>query len=143
MNTWRELVEAHEEIKVDREAAAAILLQLKVNRQAAIVLLPIVTEAVGAERRRLVAQKEQVAFSGRAKGKDIRELLVEETFAVGNGRRVAWLDATVDDHEERIVYQQKLIGSIATDIDRHKLAIKLIRNAGVTCLRELPQEDAA
>jgi len=138
MSTFSELVEAHSEAGDDQAIAVAILAVLKVNRKASKVLLNAVAAAVTFERRHLATVAERNAFAGHPKGRDLREHLAEETFAIGNGRRIRWLDATVADHEARIAYQQRLISAVVGDIDRHTLAIKIIRDHGVTCLREVP-----
>lgn len=144
MRSLRDHVGQYDANKIsDKEVAAQILLALKVNREAATLLLPILTEAVRLERRKIAQANEVAAFVGKPNGKDLRAALVEETFAVGDGRRVKWLDATVEDHEARIAYQQRLIGAIASDVDRHQLAIKLIQNHGATCLRDVPEDDLA
>jgi hypothetical protein len=138
MTIFSELVEAHSEAGDDQAVAASILASLKVNKTASEVLLHAVTAAVTFERRSQAAVVERYAFAGKAKGRDLRERLAEGTFSIGNGVRIPWLDATVDDHEARIAYQQRLIGAVLGDIDRHTLAIKLIRDHGVSCLREVP-----
>ena len=79
--------------------------------------------------------------------------------ASGRSTRVAWLDATIETfgewgrvpfgamtvemHESRIAYQQKLRGSIQTDVDRHADAINEIRSAGVSCLDDIHRPSLA
>lgn len=62
---------------------------------------------------------------------------------------VVWGDATVADHEGRIRYQQLYRAGIDKDISLHTRVIGMIKNAGVDCLRDVPnwetliQDDAA
>ena len=96
------------------------------------------------------------ALSTRGDGQD--GLATKLSHAVASGR-VAWLDATIETfgewgrvafgamtvemHESRIAYQQKLRGSIQTDVDRHVDAINEIKAAGVSCLDDIHRPIAA
>ena len=60
-------------------------------------------------------------------------------FSLGGGRRVSWQEATVSDHEERIEYLKKQRDAINGTIDLHKEAVSLLKEAGVSCLREVTE----
>jgi hypothetical protein len=64
-----------------------------------------------------------------------QELLASE-FALGDGRRVTWRDATEADHEQRIALQTRNAGAALEDAAMHTAAIETIRAAGVETLGE-------
>lgn len=66
-----------------------------------------------------------------------RLLLVTETFSLPDGSRVAWLEATVAQHNERAAMQRRLAGTCLVDAERHDQAAKLITESNVTCLAEI------
>lgn len=54
----------------------------------------------------------------------------------------SWSEMTVEDHNERILYQEKRIDGIRADQELHRTAIYMITKAGVTCLGEIPIEES-
>jgi hypothetical protein len=68
--------------------------------------------------------------------------LMERGFKLGDGTRVVWADATVPQHAQRVAYLEKIRDGIDQTIDRHREAIRLIEQAGVTCLAELEEQAA-
>lgn len=69
-----------------------------------------------------------------------RLLLVTETFALSDGTRVKWLEATPAQHRERAAMQRRLAGSCILDAERHEQAADLIEQFGVSCLAEIPDD---
>lgn len=63
--------------------------------------------------------------------------LASSAFVLPDGRWVTWADATVDDHMARARWQRRLASDVLNDALRHEEAVKLIQEAGVTCLAEL------
>lgn len=73
--------------------------------------------------------------------KDLRmewtEELLESTFALGDGTRVSWGEATIDQHQERVAM---FMGNVAANIEgaaRHEQAIVDIKTAEVSCLSDV------
>lgn len=58
--------------------------------------------------------------------------------SMGDGSRVEWGTMTVEQHEARIAMLAKMRGGIDSTIAQHTEAIRLITEAGVSCLAELP-----
>lgn len=131
--------------------AVDVLNELRVARKAAEVLVPLVAAAVGNQRRAVTRGLERHAFTGERGEKlplelphdgrmdpiTARRWLIEHTFALKDGRRVLWGEATVQDHEERISLIDGQIVGLRATIKRHAEAIDLIREAGVSCLNEI------
>jgi hypothetical protein len=68
---------------------------------------------------------------------EITEELLSGYFALGDGRRVTWGDATLDDHAQRVnQLMSHAQGTVETAV-RHQAAIEMIRDAGVHTLREV------
>jgi hypothetical protein len=60
------------------------------------------------------------------------------SFSLGDGTRVGWFDATVEQHEARIDMQRKLMAGIELDVGRHREAIRVLRETGARNLAALP-----
>jgi hypothetical protein len=67
--------------------------------------------------------------------------LSNSTFALPDGRFVAWLDATADDHLARAGWQRGLAAAVVEDAERHEKAAAMIEEAGVSRLRDLLDRD--
>lgn len=65
-----------------------------------------------------------------------------ERFYTGS-RYVTWGEATVEDHQARIVYLETLVAGTRRTIDRHREAVASITEAGVACLDQLAKAVAA
>lgn len=86
--------------------------------------------------------KESVAHCADEVRLEITTELLLTTFALGDGRRVTWGDATIEQHEQRVaVLLRGAQGTIET-AGRHTEAIRMIRDGGVTCLRDLAEQAA-
>lgn len=66
----------------------------------------------------------------------IRDSLAEKGFRV-EGEYVMWEDATAEQHEARAEQQERTAAGFIRTAERHRIAAKMIREAGVTCLREI------
>lgn len=66
-----------------------------------------------------------------------RDRLLTKTFALGDGRRVPWGSATIDDHKARIDLLRRYRVGLDRTITRHVEAIEEITEAGVSCLNEI------
>lgn len=69
--------------------------------------------------------------------------MLRTRIALGDGVEVEWGRATVEQHEQRVAMLQKIRDGISNTIERHMTAIRLIRQAGVSCLAEIAGEPVA
>ena len=61
------------------------------------------------------------------------------TFVGLGGRRVAWAEATVEDHQARIVFLSSLRDGLTRTIQAHETAVRdILAVPGATCLGDLP-----
>lgn len=124
------------------ETAARILLALKVNKEAARILLPVVADRVRDEARNTTRKLEaatNVAAIQTAPAEQ-RDKFLSERFPVEDGRFVTWGEATIEDHHSRIALLTKIRNGIDDTIERHEAALKLLAEHGADCLNELPPE---
>lgn len=63
--------------------------------------------------------------------------LFRQRFALGDGVRVGWGEATVDQHRQRIAMLRGLQNGIELTITRHEKAIEMIEKSKATCLDDL------
>ena len=127
----------------DTTIAGRIMEELRVPARPTAVLLPVVAASVRLQRRGGTRSSERKAF-GPAQDLEscedrvlARKHLMSTAFPVEQGRFVSWADATVAEHEARIEFLTKLAGGIHATIDRHREAIRLITDGGVSCLADL------
>lgn len=67
--------------------------------------------------------------------------LFNTKFAPARGDdKVTWGDATVDHHEKRIFLLETYRAGLARTADMHREAIRIIREAGVTCLADVEKK---
>lgn len=63
------------------------------------------------------------------------------TFSLGDGTRVAWGVATIEQHEQRIALLERQQDNVQRTIDRHRLAIQQIRKTpGASCLNDVAEQ---
>lgn len=77
---------------------------------------------------------------------DIKELFAEllaQRFALGDGVKVAWGEATIEQHEQRVHMLRGLVNGTLATIKRHEEAVERLRSAGAKCLNELMETKAA
>lgn len=63
--------------------------------------------------------------------------LCGESFATGDGFTVMWGKATIEQHQQRIAMLEAMRDGIDRTIERHRQAIRLIEEAGVSCLADV------
>lgn len=75
------------------------------------------------------------------KDEAVREL-VENGFALPDGRWVSWGDATIKDHKDRAGWMRKQSEGLLETAYRHDAAVALLKKLKATCLRDVPNWDA-
>lgn len=70
-----------------------------------------------------------------------RELL-STVFALGDGTEVTWGTATIEQHKQRIEMLTKNAAGIVETASRHTAAVRMIEEAGATCLADLAERAA-
>jgi len=139
----RDALEAHPR-NDDATIAIEVLNALKVARKPAVLLVPVLSAAIGTMRRARVRAAEDAAFDSPRDEVGMeavdtlaaRRQLIEESFTL-DGVRILWGDATPEQHE---LYAEQIEGpALATleTVRRHRLAAKAIREAGAKCLRDV------
>jgi len=122
-----------------------VLTELGLTEEAQRVLAPALRGQIHEMLRSRTRAAERKAFTPAANGNinrtEMRARLANEYFALGSGRFVHWLDATVEDHRERIGLLDTVKRGIDATIGRHEIAIRMIERHGVGCLRDLPERD--
>jgi hypothetical protein len=68
---------------------------------------------------------------------EITAELLDTVFAVGDGTRVSWRDASVTQHEERVELLAKMIAGTSETAAMHIRAVRMIKDAGVDTLGQL------
>jgi hypothetical protein len=68
------------------------------------------------------------------------EELLGSEFALGDGRRVSFGDATVADHRKRVDMQTGLAMAELQDAALHEAAIAVLDETGAACLNDVPEE---
>lgn len=63
--------------------------------------------------------------------------LLNSVFALGDGTRVTWGDATVEQHQQRIDLLTGMAAGTLETAARHHAAISMLEEAGATCLKQL------
>src|SRR5579885_3454961 len=110
-------------------------------------LVEVIAEEIVHLRRRIVASREKeqldkVFAAAKGRGRNVTPLplprpsVFEETFRIGDGRRVEWGKATADEHDECAAFLEKMAHSTLATARRHRDAAAAIRAAGVKCLEE-------
>lgn len=68
--------------------------------------------------------------------------LFNQSFALGDGNKVTWEQATVEQHRARVAYLTKIRDGIDRTIAQHLAAIEALEASGASCLGDI-QEAAA
>ena len=68
--------------------------------------------------------------------------LFRSAFSLGDGTSVTWGAATIEQHEQRIAFLELQRNGINRTIAQHQDAIRLITEAGTTCLDDLGEAAA-
>ena len=140
--TFRQLFTTYAEQTDDVvQIASAICTQLRLTPMQRSILWGIILDACRNMERSRVRRVEQVASPQRA-GRQVdptaeRAQLMEQTFSLGDGRRVLWGEATIADHEARIDFLSKKRDGLDDTIQRHRGVVEQLRATGASCLNEL------
>lgn len=122
-------------------------------------LLPLLIEEIRHEQRRIQRLTELRAFANvpfevatrsnpssselqTAYTPDGLRALYKTPFALGDGTRVTWGRATVEQHEMRLAMLRRLRAGLDQTIARHNEALELLRTTGVKCLEDLAEAAA-
>ena len=137
-----ELLEQYDDIE---DVTTRVCNHIRLSNDQRMFLWALIRSAVDNVKRNDVRQLEKAAKPGKF-GRPVNptedmQRLTDETFALGDGSRVRWGDATIKQHEARIDYLAKQRDGIDATIQRHRAVIEQLRAAGVSCLNEL--KDAA
>ena len=142
MIEWQVWLREFDEISDNGKAAIAALDDLHIRgERTRSLLLPIVTEAVLMARRKVTRQHERTVpidsiYDGQTT-LSARQALLDQSFALGDGRYVTWGEATEADHLARINILAAHIEGVQKTIDQHETAISFIHQRGVSCLGEI------
>lgn len=74
---------------------------------------------------------------------EITAELLDSVFATGDGTKVSWRDATIEQHQERVELLTKMIGGTAETAAMHIKAVAMIRSADARTLGDLAANEAA
>lgn len=78
----------------------------------------------------------QVSVLPRQVPDELRKLM-RERFALGDGLRIEWGEATAEQHEQRAEFFERAISGHTTSMRRHLQAAEVLRSTGARCLNEL------
>lgn len=135
------------------DSGLAVLAKLGVEPEAARLLASVVGADLRGWQREFASLLERDAIglltprspnAGRTEQEsapEARAQLLASTFALYDGTRVTWGEATVDQHAQRIARLDRLRQGTTNTIDRHKRALALITAANATCLNDLDVVD--
>lgn len=145
MEAWRAAPDAEPE-----GIAAAVIGSARTRKDLAELVFPAVRDQSVFVRRALVRRDESAAFS--QPGSDAierpadavdpidarRRLLLTTAYAGHDSGYVTWGQMTADQHRERIDFLERKMWGIDRTVRHHRAAVKLIEEAGVSCLDDLP-----
>lgn len=80
-----------------------------------------------------------VADTAAATRLEVTQELLSSIFALGDGTRVTWGEATIEQHEQRIAMLTTSISGTVETAARHEVAVEMIRSAGVRTLGEVKE----
>lgn len=145
MEAWRATPEAEPE-----DVAAAVIGSARTRKDLADLVFPAVRDQSVFVRRALVRRDESAAFSqvdaeahqpiaDAVDPTDARrQLLLLNSYAGHDSGYVTWGQMTADQHRERIDFLERKMWGIDRTVSRHRAAVKLLEEAGVACLDDLP-----
>jgi len=149
VSLWTVLREAaHERPNDDPRAIAHTLLDTLTRDD----LIALLADEIAGQQRMRVCGIERREFAPPPRPAGVPEdfaprldpfaALRGERIALGNGQQVEWHLATVEQHAERVAMLDRMRQGLGRTIERHQLAIRLIRDAGVSCLADLEKLEA-
>ena len=62
---------------------------------------------------------------------------LSELFALGDGQKTTWGEATIEQHEQRVRMLRLMKEGIEKTIERHEMAIQELRGRKLACLNDL------
>lgn len=142
MSDYREWLDSFDEFEDEGKAAEEALNDLgRLSSRSRELLWPVLKDAFWVHRRSKTRSVERrislgSVYSGES-SVDQRRVRLERTFALPDGRRVSWAEATEEDHLARIAYLEKHVSGIRQTMGEHQRAVDLIREHGVSCLAEI------
>lgn len=120
------------------------------------LLVPVVADRVEHVRRSFVRSEEREAMAGftRALGEYLVPVTLRDraaagfsfpsgTFALGDGVKVEWGRATIEQHRQRVAMLQAIVDGTVATIRLHEAAIEALEKSGARCLDEVGISDAA
>lgn len=72
---------------------------------------------------------------------ELTEELLASSFALGDGTRVTWAEATVEQHQARVAMLQGMAAGTLETAARHEEAVAMLREAGAPCLGTLRETE--
>jgi len=125
------------------KTATAIMVALKLNVTQRAGLGWVILRECEHRDRNESASVERSAFHGGtpADPSALKARLMLASFALGDGRRVLWGEATPEEHDQRIAMLTKIRDGIDATILRHMDAAAKVRAAGVSCLNDIDDLD--
>ena len=133
-------------LEADPDVDAALVADNLLPHVTKAELLPLLVDEVEAHQRRRVRQVERRAFGQTGTGtapsmvQRAHPRLSEvygEVFALYDGRRVSWGEATIDEHRQRLERLRMQRHAISRTIERHEEAIRLCEEHGVDRLADI------
>ena len=108
------------------------------SRQREVLSLLVYEFCLQYERGRVRRVEQQATRVGRkVDPTGERRQLLDETFGIGDGRRITWGEATVADHQARADMLAKMRDGLDATIARHLDAIAQLQQANARCLNDL------
>lgn len=117
------------------------------------LIVPVIVEEIEHIRRMGVREQESVAVTSflkamgsggqgigtrvNAKGEPVRLVLPSEPFALGNGLKVTWGEATIEQHKQRIGMLRAMMLGTQQTMKLHEGAVKSLKATGALCLNDL------
>lgn len=145
----QELYEKFDGVGDDEAVAREVLEHLGVEGDAYDVLLPVITMDVQWWRRKRVRGIERGPVEQEAKKTEtdvptnplLREKLLKETFALGDGSSVTWGAATVADHVKRVQFLSTMVDGLRATAAKHQNAVATIEmTVGAKCLNDVAKK---
>lgn len=145
MEAWRATPDAEPE-----DIAAAVIGSARTRKDLAELVFPAVRDQSVFVRRALVRRDESTAFSQSPSDTETsvadavdpidarRRLLLMNAYTGHDSGYVTWGQMTADHHRERIDFLERKMWGIDRTVRHHRAAVKLIEEAGVACLDDLP-----
>lgn len=110
-------------------------------------LVSLVAREISLVQRSMVRDTEKSTFSSLFKnggGANVAEIdvsifkrLFEKAFSLGDGTTVSWGEATLEQHQMRIAMLTKQREGLDDTIERHRRAVEIITQSGVSRLNEV------